>query len=152
MRTYPGEFLGHGVGEGISTTPLHVYGLGGPLTISLLAYLGVDSVDSSSFIICGGNRVYFVPGDGRRSLQELDEKDELPCACPICCKTKPDVLRCDRNSITLHNLWVLLHELKQVRWAIAESNLEGYLKKRYTSTPLMKAAFEYARRKVRHFF
>jgi len=53
--------------------------------------------------------------------------------------------------LTLHNIWTIWQELKQVRFAIAEHRLEIYLKERYSSTPVIKKAFEYAKRRLEHF-
>jgi len=136
----------------VPNEPLHVYGLGGPLTIPLLAYLGVDSTDSSSFIICGGYRVYFVPGRSKTSMENLSRLQELPCNCPVCASKTIKELRGNRSLLALHNIWAIWQELKQVRFAITEHRLESYLKERYSSTPVMKMAFEYARRRVKHLF
>jgi len=129
--------------------PLHVFGLGGFLTVPLLAYLGVDSSDSTSFIICGGNRRYFVPGYREISMGSLEEYEELPCNCPICSSRDLNEIRGDRSLIALHNLWALWHELKMVRYAISEGRLESYLTNRYAETPTLKSALEYAKMKRR---
>lgn len=130
--------------------PLHVFGLGGFLTVPLLAYLGVDSSDSTSFIICGGKRQYFVPGYREISMASLEEYGELPCNCPICSSRELEEVQGDRSLIALHNLWALWHELKMVRYAISEGRLERYLTNRYAETPTLKSALEYAKMKRRN--
>lgn len=130
--------------------PLHVYGLGGPLYVPLLAFLGVDSTDSSSFIICAGNRRYFVPGYKVVYLQELVKLKELPCNCPICSNKTVEEIRKDRNLIALHNLWALWFELKQVRFAMMRGKLLQYLETRYSDAPFMKIVLEYAKRKIKN--
>jgi len=137
--------------QAIANEPLHVYGLGGPLTIPLLAYLGVDSTDSASAIVCGGNRVYFVPGRSCTSMNSLSRLRELPCNCSVCASKTFKEIRGNRSLLTLHNIWTIWQELKQVRFAIAEHRLETYLKERYSSTPVIKKAFEYAKRRLEHF-
>ena len=134
----------------IPDKPLHIFGLGGFLTTPLLAYLGVDSSDSTSFIICAGKRLYFVPGYGDIPMRKLEEIGELPCNCPICCSKNIQQIRSDRSLIALHNLWTLWYEMRQVRFAIAEHRLEKYLERRYSRTPAIKMAFEYASRKLKH--
>jgi len=134
----------------ISDKPLHIFGLGGFLTIPLLAYLGVDSSDSTSFIICAGKRLYFVPGYRQIPMWKLAKIGELPCNCPICCSKSIDEIRTDRSLIALHNLWAIWFEIRQARFAIAEHRLESYLEKRYLRTPTLKIAFEYAKRKLKH--
>ena len=136
----------------ISDKPLHIFGLGGFLTTPLLAYLGVDSSDSTSFIICAGKRLYFVPSYRQIAMRKLAKMGELPCNCPLCCSKNIEEIRSDRSLIALHNLWALWYEIRQVRFAIAEHRLEKYLEKRYSRTPALKIAFEYARRKLKHLF
>jgi len=130
--------------------PIHVFGLGGFLTIPLLVYLGVDSMDSTSFIICGGKRRYFVPGYREISMGSLEEYGELPCNCLICSSNGYEKVRANRSLITSHNLWALCNELKMVRYAISEGRLENYLENRYAETPVLRSAFEYAKMKRRH--
>ena len=136
----------------IPDRPLHIFGLGGFLTTPLLAYLGVDSSDSTSFIICAGKRLYFVPGYRGIPMGKLAKMGELPCNCPVCCSKDIEEIRSDRSLITLHNLWTLWYEIRQVRFAIAEHRLGKYLEKRYSRAPAMKIAFEYAKRKLKHLF
>ena len=135
----------------VRNKPLHVFGLGGFLTVPLLVYLGVDSSDSSSFIICGGKRRYFVPSYREISMASLEDYGDLPCNCPICSSKTYEEVRADRSLIALHNLWVLWNELKMVKYAISEGRLEKYLENRYAETPILKSAFEYAKMKRRNF-
>lgn len=134
----------------IPDKPLHVFGLGGFLTVLLLAYLGVDSCDSTAFIICAGKRLYFVPGYREFEMEELSKLGELPCSCPICCSRSVETMRLDRSLIALHNLWAVWHEIKQVRFAIAAGCLEKYLEKRFSKAPTVRLAFEYAKRRLKH--
>lgn len=129
--------------------PLHIYGLGGILTMPLLVYLGVDSFDSSSFIICGGKRRYFVPNYTYVSMKRIVERAEIPCACAVCGSKTIQEIRGNRDLISLHNLWVLWHEIKQIRFAIAEQRLESYIKERYKRNSVTLNAFEYAKRKIK---
>lgn len=136
--------------KAVKDKPLHIYGLGGLLTIPLLAYLGVDSVDSTAYIYCGGKRRYFIPGYRDVGMEWLNKLDDLPCACPICCSNTIKVLRNSRNLLALHNLWSLWFEIKQVRFAISEGYIEKYLEKRFSRTPIVAEAFEYAKMKIKN--
>lgn len=138
--------------QAVPEKPLHVYGLGGILSTPLLVYLGADSFDSTSFIMCGGKRQYFVPNYTYVSMKYIAELDALPCACTICSSKTIEEIRGNRSLISLHNLWVLWHELKQVQFAIAEQRLESYIKERYARNPIALKAFEYAKRKVKRIF
>jgi len=135
--------------QAVPEKPLHVYGLGGILSTPLLVYLGADSFDSTSFIICGGKRQYFVPNYSYVSMKRIAELNELPCACSVCSSKTIQEIRENRALISLHNLWVLWYEIKQVHFAIAEQRLESYIKERYTRNPLALKAFEYAKRKIK---
>jgi tRNA-guanine family transglycosylase len=134
----------------ISEEPIHIFGLGGPLTIPILAYLGVDSFDSSSFIVCGSRRVYFVPGDREIRLKDMPKNDRLPCNCVVCRANSLEEIRRSRSLIALHNLWVVWSEIDQVRLAIAEERLEAYLRWRYSRNPLMRDVFDYAKRRLKN--
>lgn len=134
----------------IPDKPLHIFGLGGFQTVLLLAYLGVDSSDSTAFIICAGKRLYFVPGYRELEMKEISKLGELPCNCPICCSRSVEEIRSDRSLIALHNLWAMWYEIRQVRFAIAAGCLEKYLESRFSKSPVMKWAFEYAKRRLKH--
>jgi len=128
--------------------PLHVYGLSGILVMPLLIYLGVDSTDSSVFVIAAGKRDYIVPGFRRVSIHRLKEVKEV-CKCPICSSHPIKQIVTDRKYLSLHNLWVLWFELQQIKCAIREKELENYLEERFTRTPWAKSAFEYAKRRFK---
>jgi tRNA-guanine family transglycosylase len=135
--------------QAVPEKPLHIYGLGGMLSTPLLTYLGADSFDSTSFIICGGKRQYFVPNYTYVSMKRIAELGEVPCTCPVCSSKTITEVRASRSLIALHNLWVLWYEMRQLHFAIAEQRLEGYIKERYSRTPIALKAFEYAKRKVK---
>ncbi|MEM3697626.1 MAG: tRNA-guanine transglycosylase [Candidatus Bathyarchaeia archaeon] len=134
-------------------TPIHVYGLGSPLISHLLIYLGVDSFDSSYFIVASGKRNYAIPGLGRIEFKDLYKYSSyIKCECPIC-KTMPlSEIRRSRNLITLHNLWALWNEIDKVKIAIKENRVEEYITERLSKAKWAKAAFEYAKRRVRFRF
>ncbi len=63
------------------TTPVHAFGVSGALT-PLLAYIGVDTFDSSAYIQTSRSLVYSDPDtQGKRRIMEMDETD---CTCYIC--------------------------------------------------------------------
>lgn len=132
--------------------PLHVYGLGSPIITHLLIYLGVDSFDSSYFVVASGKRNYSIPGYGRASFRDLHNSESNPCHCPICQKHSPEELRKSRELLTLHNLWTLWNEIEQMKTAIKERRTEEYLAFRFRKAKWAKKAFEYAKRRVRFRF
>jgi 7-cyano-7-deazaguanine tRNA-ribosyltransferase len=131
--------------------PLHVFGLGGPLMIPLLTYLGVDSFDSSSYLSAGAHRVYFAPELGSREFHEMPQMEMLPCVCPVCSKNSLSSIREQRRLIGLHNLWMIAFELRKLKMHIADGDLELYLEYRFSDKPLVKTAFKYAKGRIRGF-
>jgi len=132
--------------------PVHVYGLGSPLVTPLLIYLGVDSFDSSYFVIASGKRNYAVPGYGRVSFNELHKFESLSCQCAICQKHSIEELRKSRKLLTFHNLLTLWNELEELKTAIKERRTEEYLDIRFEKAKWAKKAFEYAKKRIRFRF
>lgn len=128
--------------------PVHVYGLGGPLVTHLLMYLGVDSFDSSYFVVASGNRNYSIPGYGRTEFRDLHDSGSAPCQCPICLKHSLAELRKSRELLTLHNLWTLWNEIDETKTAIKERRLEEHLTYRFRRAKWAKKAFEYAKQRT----
>jgi 7-cyano-7-deazaguanine tRNA-ribosyltransferase len=131
--------------------PLHVYGLGSPIIVHLLTYLGVDSFDSSYFVVASGKRNFSIPGYGRTQMRDLKDS-ESPCQCPICQKHSLAELRKSRELLTFHNLWTLWKEIEQMKTAIRERRVEEHLAVRFRKAKWAKKAFEYAKRRVRFRF
>jgi len=127
--------------------PLHVFGLGGPLMIPLLTYLGVDSFDSSSFLSAGSHRVYFAPERGSRAFQEMPQTEMLPCVCPVCSKNTFEQIRSQRRLIGMHNLWMISYEIRKLKSHIVDGDLDAYLDYRFTNNPQIKIAYKYAKAK-----
>lgn len=128
--------------------PIHVYGLGSPIIIHLLVYLGVDSFDSSNFVVASGKRNYFIPGYKRAYLQQLDNYEFEKCNCPICAKHTLEELRKSRELLTFHNIWTLWHEIDQIKLAIKEGRFEEHLNFRFRKAKWALKAMEYAKRKI----
>jgi len=132
-------------------TPLHVYGLGSPIITHLLIYLGVDTFDSSYFVVASGKRNYSIPGYGRTEIRDL-HSESAPCQCPICQKHSLAELRKSRELLTLHNLWALWNEIEQMKTAVRERRVEEHLDIRFRKAKWAKKAFEYAKRRIRFRF
>jgi len=133
----------------VKNKPLHVYGLSSPLIANLLMYLGVDSFDSSFFVISSGKRNYSVPGYGRISFSELEKYPELPCECSVCKTHGIAEIRKKRELLCFHNLSVLHSEVNEMKQAIREHRVEDYLATRFEKNPWAKRAFQFAKSKIR---
>lgn len=126
-----------------ATVPVHAFGVTGTL-IPVLAYLGVDSFDSSTYVQKGRNMIYIHPDtykDGR-----VLEMDDMTCQCRVCQATKlPDLhhalLSQTKNQpqkcgyykskyygdICLHNLEMDFRILEETRKAIAADEMHEFL-------------------------
>lgn len=62
-------------------TPIHAFGVSGDLT-PILAYMGIDSFDSTSYIQAARGLNYSHPETRRK--QKIMELDETVCTCRIC--------------------------------------------------------------------
>ena len=71
-------------------TPIHAFGVSGELT-PILAYMGVDSFDSTSYIQAARGLSYSDPLT--RSKRKLMELDELTCTCRICREVSLDEMQ-----------------------------------------------------------
>jgi len=132
----------------VRNKPLHVYGLSGVLISQLLIFLGVDSMDSSAFIIAAGKRNYIIPGSGRVSIHRIEDAQGI-CNCKICSSYPFDFIKQDRRCLALHNLWAIWREIKTVKLMMREGELEKYLKERFDNNPWAKAAFTYASKRIK---
>ena len=65
-------------------TPIHAFGVSGNLT-PILAYLGVDSLDSTSYIQAARSQSYSHPAT-QKKLKIL-ELDSMECTCRVCRET-----------------------------------------------------------------
>ena len=108
--------------------------IGDPASIALLAYMGVDLVDSFSAIMAARNEVLLFP-TGSFHKNELRE---LPCTCPACINhaTGSDM---GYDEILTHNYHALSAEMKQVRNAILTGSLRELVETRVRARPSLTA-------------
>lgn len=137
----------HAVRRRIGYRPLHVFGLGGPAMIPLMVYMGADTFDSSAFIKAGSKRLYFMPERGTIQFSDIPETQYLPCVCPVCSRHTYNEVRSERKLIAMHNLWMITHEIRKLKVAIEENEVEQYLEKRLKNNPAIYDAFRYAKAK-----
>ncbi len=121
--------------------PLHLFGAGHPLTISLAVALGCDTFDSASYVLYAKQRRYMTE-DGTRNLDEIEY---FPCCCVICSKYTPNEMRqMDDDILTkelgIHNLYAIKLELDKTRQAIVEGRLWEYVIKKSRAHPKLYEA------------
>ncbi|PSP15673.1 tRNA-ribosyltransferase, partial [Halobacteriales archaeon QH_10_67_13] len=99
-------------------TALYLPGVATPGNVGLLAYAGVDLVDSHRAVLKGLEGKYLT-ADGERVLEDLEEQ---PCACPACRGDAFDLEACAE-----HNEYALETALATVRERIRAGQLRDYL-------------------------
>jgi 7-cyano-7-deazaguanine tRNA-ribosyltransferase len=122
--------------------PLHLFGAGHPLTMSLAVALGCDTFDSASYVIFARTGRYM----GRSGTMILKSMKYLPCSCPVCTKTSvTELSELDHNERTRrlseHNLFTLKEELEACKEAISEGRLWDLVEERSMAHPRLREAF-----------
>lgn len=108
---------------------LYAPALATPANLALLAYLGVDLVDSARVVVDGLLGSYHL----RDGVWPIGELKELPCLCPHCRALDQ---RCpDPELIAEHNLQKLEEELLLVREMIRAGTIREYVERQVRVTP-----------------
>ena len=102
---------------------LYLPGVSTPGNVATLAYAGVDCFDTDRAVIRGTQGRYLT-ADGETWLEDLDESDELPCACPACQQPAGEF---DREDCVAHNVATLRAEIARVRAKIRTGSLRDYI-------------------------
>jgi 7-cyano-7-deazaguanine tRNA-ribosyltransferase len=128
----------------ITDKPVHMFGLGLPQFFSLAVACGCDLMDSAAYILYAKENRYFTLSTGTKQLEELEE---FPCHCPICCNYTPKELRAFNEDLKTkllakHNLYLSFSELRTIRQAIREGNLWELIELRIKSHPNLVNAFK----------
>ena len=127
--------------------PVHLFGAGHPLMLSLAVALGVDLFDSASYALYARDHRYMTPFGTYR----LEELEELPCCCPICSKLGVEGLKSLSEEervkcLALHNLYVLIGEIRTIKQAIKEGRLWELLEVKASAHPSIKKALKVLRK------
>lgn len=115
-------------------TALYLSGVATPRNVALLAYVGVDFVDSHKAVVKGTQGKYLT-SDGEQFLSDLEE---LPCSCSVCQKPRKEFSRAD---CAAHNENALRAELATVRERIRAGRLRDYIEGQARHAPWLTAAF-----------
>jgi archaeosine synthase len=100
---------------------LYLPGVATPANVAVLAYAGVDLVDTDAAAVAGTQGRYLTV-DGERRLADLSE---LPCTCEACRDETPETF--DREDCVDHNVAQLRAALATVRERIRAGRLRDYL-------------------------
>jgi archaeosine synthase len=105
---------------------LYAPGVGRPDTAALLAYLGVDLVDSAPLALAARAGEYLTP----EGPLEADELEERPCACPACIGDWEGA-----EALRVHAEHALAAETTRVREAVRAGDLRQLVSSRVRGRP-----------------
>mgnify|MGYP000273486905 CR=1 FL=1 len=112
---------------------LYLPGVATPANVGLLAYAGVDLVDTDRAVLDGTEGHYLDSKDDAF----LEDLQELPCACSTCQTPREEF---SREDCADHNVAALQAELATVRERIRTGRLREYLEGQARHFPWMTAA------------
>jgi tRNA-guanine family transglycosylase len=116
---------------GFADLPFHVLGISSS-SIPILVALGVDTFDSSSYLLSAINGKYY------HSLVEsvqLDDVDFSKCSCPVCStpqlvdqmKGNTEYRKDELGPVAMHNLIIQKREIKTIREMIERDGAQGLI-------------------------
>ncbi len=122
--------------------PVHLFGAGHPMMLSLYVLLGCDLFDSAAYVLYARDNRYLTP----YGTKKLEEMTYLPCCCPVCSAHTPQELLAMGNEertrkLALHNLHVTYEEMKRIKQALHEGSLWDYVEMRVRAHPKLYFAY-----------
>ena len=123
--------------------PLHLFGAGHPLTISLAVALGCDTFDSASYILYAKHDRYMEED----KTSHLADIRYFSCTCEVCTKFSPkEILSLESeekiSKIALHNLFAIKAEVDRVKESIHQGRLWEYVMKKMRAHPKLFEAID----------
>ena len=123
--------------------PLHLFGAGHPLTISLAVALGCDTFDSASYVLYAKHDRYMEED----KTSHLADIRYFSCTCEVCTKFNPkEILSLESeekiSKIALHNLFAIKAEVDRVKESIHQGRLWEYVMKKMRAHPKLFEAID----------
>jgi 7-cyano-7-deazaguanine tRNA-ribosyltransferase len=118
--------------------PVHLFGAGHPMVLSLAVLLGCDMFDSASYAkFARDDRIMFIDGTYR-----LNDMISLDCNCPACKGHTLETLKALPNNertrtIARHNLYEITKELALIKRYILEGRLWELVELRCRAHPAL---------------
>lgn len=143
----------------LSSSILHIFGIGGTTTMHIMFFLGVNSIDTAAWERKAANGVIQLPGIGDRFLSKKPHNRTIlkpsemnvlkECKCPICSnyentEQKMKILDNKRDCRVVHNAWVYQREVDIAREMVNQGNYEKYIEKVLRSASFL-SLFHYAK-------
>ena len=123
------------------TKPVHLFGAGHPSMFSLAVLLGCDIFDSASYVLYAKSDRYITS----TKTYKLNNLKYLPCTCPICTSYTLNEIKESTNKtklLSMHNLYVILNEIKIIKQCIFEGSLFELVEQRCHSHPKLIDGFK----------
>lgn len=122
--------------------PVHLFGAGHPMLLSLSVLLGCDLFDSAAYVLYAQDSRYLTS----YGTKKLNEMKYLPCNCPVCRKYTAQELINENDQkrlelLSSHNLHATFEEIKIIKEAIHEGNLFELVETRIRSHPRLLLAY-----------
>lgn len=123
--------------------PLHLFGAGHPMLLSLAVALGCDLFDSAAYALYARENRYMTE-NGTWLLSELKY---FPCQCPKCTNETPQKIleKTSKERETFlaeHNLYVCQAELRRIKQAIRDGRLWEHVEMRAHAHPALLTALK----------
>lgn len=123
--------------------PVHLFGAGHPMMLSLAVAMGCDLFDSAAYILFARDGRYLTP----EGTLHLDELSCLPCECPVCTSTTVEELKREEEGekvklLARHNLHVTFGEIRRIRQAIVDGRLWEHVQIKCRSHPSLLEALK----------
>lgn len=123
--------------------PVHLFGAGHPMMLSLYVLLGCDLFDSAAYVLYARDNRYLTES----GTKKLDEMQYFPCRCPICTAYTPKQMMAlpdhERTRLlALHNLHVTYAEFERIKQAIHEGSLWDFVEMRVRGHPKLYHAYK----------
>ena len=107
--------------------PIHVYGAGDPCELPLMAALGADVFDSSSYVHFARHGSYMTPYGALPDAARL-LAGEYRCACPTCRRVAgPQEVFDDVTLLAAHNLWTICETVARIRERLRRHELHAWI-------------------------
>ncbi len=122
--------------------PLHLFGAGHPMFLSMAVLCGADLFDSAAYALYARSGRYLTS----MGTLHLKEMNHFPCACKICLEHSPsELLSCDQEEkeklLAQHNLYVSFEEINTIKQAIYDGRLLNLVHSRAVSHPYLMQAY-----------
>ncbi|MEM3421693.1 MAG: tRNA guanosine(15) transglycosylase TgtA, partial [Candidatus Hadarchaeum sp.] len=110
--------------------PVHLFGAGHPMMLSLAVAMGCDLFDSAAYILFARDGRYMTA----EGTLHIDELAFLPCECPVCTSTTAEEIKREPGEEKIKLL------ARQIRQAIADGRLWEYVQIKCRAHPSLLEA------------